>query len=309
MAATYAAKQEAWYKEHAGAVQDGCSIAMGSYTDRQTGQVIEVGACFVAGTKIQTPDGEVNIEDIQAGDQVFACNVDTGEVGVKEVKQTFVREVNILVHVFVGEEEIITTTNHPFYVVGRGFVKAEDLRIGYTLLQLDGSTEKISRIVVENLGAPVKVYNFEVEDWHTYYVSSMEIMVHNMCANTNGVIWNNGWRTSDGKFASPMGEGTPGGWAEEAVWDSIDAKEGWTVKRGRIYTQNDKGDVRVYDGVAISPKGNAIGIEVKSGSASYGGRQKQYDSSVSANNPVFGIGKSKGLIIKKTIVIRRTIND
>ena len=101
VAAMYAAKQEAWYKEHAGAVQDGCSIAMGSYTDRQTGQVIEVGACFVAGTKIQTPDGEVNIEDIQAGDQVFACNVDTGEVGVKEVKQTFVREVNILVHVFV----------------------------------------------------------------------------------------------------------------------------------------------------------------------------------------------------------------
>ena len=179
MAATYAAKQEAWYKEHAGAVQDGCSIAMGSYTDRQTGQVIEVGACFVAGTKIQTPDGEVNIEDIQAGDQVFACNVDTGEVGVKEVKQTFVREVNILVHVFVGEEEIITTTNHPFYVVGRGFVKAEDLRIGYTLLQLDGSTEKISRIVVENLGAPVKVYNFEVEDWHTYYVTNAGMLVHN----------------------------------------------------------------------------------------------------------------------------------
>ena len=179
VAAKYAAKQEAWYKEHAGAVQDGCSIAMGSYTDRQTGQVIEVGACFVAGTKIQTPGGEVNIEDIQAGDLVYACNVDTGEVGVKEVKQTFVREVNTLVHVFVGDEEIITTTNHPFYVVGRGFVKAEDLRIGYTLLQLDGSTEKISRIVVENLGAPVKVYNFEVEDWHTYYVTNAGMLVHN----------------------------------------------------------------------------------------------------------------------------------
>ena len=106
------------------------------------------GICLHCRTKIQTPDGDVNIEDIQAGDQVYACNVDTGEVGVKEVKQTFVREVNILVHTFVGEEEIITTTNHPFYVVGRGFVKAEDLRIGYTLLQLDGSTEKISRIVV-----------------------------------------------------------------------------------------------------------------------------------------------------------------
>ena len=43
VAAKYAAKQEAWYKEHAGAVQDGCSIAMGSYTDRQTGQIVETG--------------------------------------------------------------------------------------------------------------------------------------------------------------------------------------------------------------------------------------------------------------------------
>ncbi len=196
VAAKYAAKQEAWYKEHAGAVQDGCSIATGSYTDRQTGQIVEAGACFIAGTKIQTLDGEVNIEDIQAGDQVYARNVDTGEVGVKEVKQTFVREVNTLVHVFVGDEEIITTTNHPFYVVGRGFVKAEDLRIGYTLLQLDGSTEKISRIVVENLGAPVKVYNFEVEDWHTYYVADKGVLVHNVTqlCKKNGnedVLWTN----------------------------------------------------------------------------------------------------------------------
>ena len=58
-------------------------------------------------------------------------------------------------------------------------MKAEDLRIGYTLLQLDGSTETISRIVVENLGAPVKVYNFEVEDWHTYYVTNAGMLVHN----------------------------------------------------------------------------------------------------------------------------------
>ncbi len=27
----------------------------------------------------------------------------------------------------------------------------------------------------------VKVYNFEVEDWHTYYVGRNEILVHNKC--------------------------------------------------------------------------------------------------------------------------------
>ena len=182
VAAKYAAKQEAWYKEHASSVQDGCSIGMGSYTDRNTGQIVEVGACFIAGTKVQTPDGEKNIEDIQVGDRVYAHNTETGETGIKEVKNAFVREVNTLVHVFVGEEEIITTTNHPFYVVGEGFVQAGDLKVGSPLLLLDGTTEKVSRIYVEALQTPVKVYNFEVEDWHTYYVSEEACLVHNLCS-------------------------------------------------------------------------------------------------------------------------------
>ena len=28
---------------------------------------------------------------------------------------------------------------------------------------------------------PVKVYNFEVEDFHTYYVSDTHVLVHNVC--------------------------------------------------------------------------------------------------------------------------------
>lgn len=108
---------------------------------------------------------------------------------MKEVKNTFVREVNTLVHVFVGEEEIITTTNHPFYVVGEGFVQAGDLKVGSPLLLLDGTTEKVSRIYVEALQTPVKVYNFEVEDWHTYYVSEEACLVHNLCGvGTRGEV-------------------------------------------------------------------------------------------------------------------------
>ncbi len=33
---------------------------------------------------------------------------------------------------------------------------------------------------MEHLENPVKVYNFEVEDWHTYYVTEMGVLVHNM---------------------------------------------------------------------------------------------------------------------------------
>ena len=34
----------------------------------------------------------------------------------------------------------------------------------------------------EILEAPIAVYNFEVEDFHTYYVGESSVLVHNMCA-------------------------------------------------------------------------------------------------------------------------------
>ena len=35
----------------------------------------------------------------------------------------------------------------------------------------------------ELLEAPITVYNFEVEDFHTYYVGSASVLVHNKCKN------------------------------------------------------------------------------------------------------------------------------
>ena len=73
-----------------------------------------------------------------------------------------------------------------------------------------------------------------------------------------------------------------------------------------MYTVNDLGDVRVYDGVAISPSGYVIGLEVKSGGSPYGGSQKSFDSRVSLSNPAMGTGRHKGLTITRVLVIRRT---
>ena len=40
---------------------------------------------------------------------------------------------------------------------------------------------KVERVIQEFLNEPVKVYNFEVEDWHSYYVGHNNILVHNDC--------------------------------------------------------------------------------------------------------------------------------
>ena len=48
----------------------------------------------------------------------------------------------------------------------------------------DGSVEAVEASESIKLSEPVQVYNFEVEDFHTYYVSEQKVLVHNTCAMT-----------------------------------------------------------------------------------------------------------------------------
>ena len=76
-------------------------------------------------------------------------------------------------------EEIVTTVDHPFYVNSRGFVKAGELAIGDELLDVNGNVLLVENFDVELTDKPVKVYNFQVEDYHTYHVSGFGVLVHN----------------------------------------------------------------------------------------------------------------------------------
>jgi hypothetical protein len=140
-------------------------------------------ACFVAGTEILTPEGEELIENIQVGDWVIADDPTTpGEIEARRVVQTFVREVSEVVDLYVDGEVITTTDEHPFWVPGTGWVEAEDLQVG-SLLQTDEETfVDIDRI--ERREGKTTVYNFEVEGFHTYFVSDLDVLVHNNCVDT-----------------------------------------------------------------------------------------------------------------------------
>ena len=70
---------------------------------------------------------------------------------------------------------------HPFYVPNSGWVKAIELRAGDILVLQSGKYVIVEKIQHEILETPVTVYNFEVEDFHTYYVGESSILVHNDC--------------------------------------------------------------------------------------------------------------------------------
>ena len=159
-------------------------------TSMATGGMLELatyspGVCFVAGTQVLTASGYKSIENVSVGDMVWAENPQTGEKGLKEVVQTFVNEAIELIHVQVEGEEIVTTPEHPFYSPVKGWTAACQLRAGDILVLQNGKYVTIEKVQHEILETPIKVYNFEVVDFHTYYVGKCAVLVHNTCGKRN----------------------------------------------------------------------------------------------------------------------------
>ena len=97
------------------------------------------------------------------------------------------------------------TGGHPFYVLnveedrkivhyegvksdkkGR-WIEAKELKTSDKLLLSDGTCAIIENIKVERLSEPETTYNFEVEDFHTYFVSDSNVLVHNSCKEVEAV--------------------------------------------------------------------------------------------------------------------------
>lgn len=81
---------------------------------------------------------------------------------------------------------INTTLSHPFYVVDKGWVIAKDLIVGDVFKLANGEETEVKVLSTEELENQINVYNFEVEDWHTYFVSGLGVLVHNTCSQGAG---------------------------------------------------------------------------------------------------------------------------
>ncbi|MFC6511179.1 polymorphic toxin-type HINT domain-containing protein [Promicromonospora citrea] len=140
------------------------------------------GACFVAGTPVLTVDGPRPIEEIRVGDKVWTRNLDTGTDELALVAETFVHQTLVLYHLTIGGQVVSTTAEHPFMTPDRGWQMAGNLRVGDVLVTVEG-TATVQAVEVEerDLVDIEQVYNFHVENTHTYYVlaGDLPVLVHN----------------------------------------------------------------------------------------------------------------------------------
>ncbi len=152
--------------------------------------------------------GHKVIEDIEIGDKVWAYNEEAGEQELKEVVTLFRNESCMKTTLAIASDngvidEITSTPRHKYYLpdnkVNRNpnevlehesyngltneWVSACDLKKGDRVLLSDGEYGIITSTKTESC-EPFVTYNFEVADFHTYYVGVNGTLVHNMNCST-----------------------------------------------------------------------------------------------------------------------------
>ena len=139
--------------------------------------------CFKAGTKILTPNGNRNIEDLKIGDEVI-----TGKGNIEKVENvlTHYAEDTIKIETILAES-IYTTSEHPFlakrFIDGEihdvEWVKASELKKFDLVAYYDMETGFHIWTPIKSVEStePYEVYNLTVSNEHTFIANN--IIVHN----------------------------------------------------------------------------------------------------------------------------------
>ncbi len=136
--------------------------------------------CFPAGTKILTKNGYKNIEDIKVNDFVCSYNDANKTIELKKVTEKFIHEDIELYNIYLNNEIIRVTPFHKFYVLRNNqfeWLAVKDIKLTDKLF--DSNKQLIDINKIEYMKENNTVYNIEVEDNHSYFVSEKNILVHN----------------------------------------------------------------------------------------------------------------------------------
>lgn len=170
---------------------------------RKDHQAFELPQCFGGDTLVCTNDGYQRISDIQVGQEVLCRSETTGDQAYRRVVNRFVYHGKVACQLTINVDglwdTVSVTPEHPVWVNGEGWVEAGNLRRGQILeicnpdavdhelpieallaTRLSGQrwTAKVER-VERHEDHPRTVFSLEVEDFHTYFVGSYGLWVHN----------------------------------------------------------------------------------------------------------------------------------
>ena len=138
-----------------------------------------IPGCFVAGTLIKMKGGGYKrIEDIEIGDYVLSYNEDEQTEEYQKVYKTFKNTVSTTLEIkFKNGISVETTLNHLFYLKDTGYVEAWKLEKNNKIFSIN-KYEEIEEIYEKEYFVK-DIYNFSVERNNNYYISELDLLVHN----------------------------------------------------------------------------------------------------------------------------------
>ncbi|WP_018565527.1 ricin-type beta-trefoil lectin domain protein [Streptomyces sp. PsTaAH-124] len=138
---------------------------------------------FPGTTDVVLADGSRKpIRDVRLGDRLLAADPATGRNRSEPVTRTFRHTTEDLLDVtLAGGGHLTSTPGHRFYVTGRGWTLASDLRAGDRLRTPDGGTRTVAALPGRDSAAPRTVYDLTVSGLHTFYAVAGDapVLVHN----------------------------------------------------------------------------------------------------------------------------------
>jgi len=141
-----------------------------------TGQGVD--GCFVAGTMVETKHGPIDIatlaEDRHAP-MVLAFDHERGTLRYCVIEAGRRLVADELVEVVTERGSTKCTPEHPFFVIGEGYKRADSLARGDWLLTPHGYVRVIEARRLPGRGVPV--YDLQVEGCHNFFADG--VLVHN----------------------------------------------------------------------------------------------------------------------------------
>ncbi|MGL5715240.1 MAG: phage terminase large subunit, partial [Paraclostridium sp.] len=136
----------------------------------------EGAECFVGSTWITTNLCRKRISDIKVGDLVKCYDHEKSKFRFRKVLATKCTMTDRLIKIKDNSgSEIICTTNHPIFVVGKGYVPAIELKKGCELIREKGKKTHITNLELEY--SRELVYDIQVEEFSNFFANG--ILVHN----------------------------------------------------------------------------------------------------------------------------------
>jgi hypothetical protein len=136
--------------------------------------------CFPKDTSISTPNGAQPIQNLHAGDEVFAYDFNLKCVVTTTVIDSFSGSTNCWVDLTFGSESLRATRRHPVWVESaKTWLEAANLTSGMTIRLQDGRTPQLDSVVLLPQQQSQETYNLNIDRVANFFAGESQVLVHN----------------------------------------------------------------------------------------------------------------------------------